>query len=42
MITLSQIKVIATRSQQTLLQDAVGAVALIVMLVVGLHLPAII
>lgn len=42
MITLSQIKVIATRSQQTLLQDAAGAVALIVMLVVGLHLPAII
>lgn len=34
------IKDIATRSQATLLQDAIGAAALIVMLVVGLYLPA--
>ncbi|WP_257883755.1 hypothetical protein [Roseobacter insulae] len=40
MTTLLQIKAIATRSQQTLLQDAAGALALIIMLVVGLHLPA--
>ena len=33
------LKSIATRSQQTLLQDAAGAAALTVMLVVGLHLP---
>lgn len=40
MTTLKTIKTIATRSRATLLQDAAGAVALIVMLVVGLHLPA--
>ncbi|WP_299736376.1 hypothetical protein [uncultured Roseobacter sp.] len=40
MTTFLQIKVIATRSHATLLQDAAGAAALIVMLVVGLHLPA--
>lgn len=40
MTTLKMIKTIATRSQTTLLQDAAGAAALIVMLVVGLHLPA--
>ncbi|WP_281278383.1 hypothetical protein [Sulfitobacter sabulilitoris] len=40
MTTLSQIKAIAKRSQHTLLQDATGAAALVVMLVVGLHLPA--
>lgn len=39
MTTLNQIKIIAVRSQQTLLHDALGAAALIVMLVVGLHLP---
>ncbi|MGC3937107.1 hypothetical protein ACOTTU_04820 [Roseobacter sp. EG26] len=35
-----QIKAIASRSQQTLLQDVAGAMALFVMLVVGLHLPS--
>tara|TARA_R110002124_G_scaffold228985_1_gene394273 strand:+ start:126 stop:254 length:129 start_codon:yes stop_codon:yes gene_type:complete len=40
MTTLKTIKSIALRSHQTLLQDAVGAAALIVMLVVGLHLPS--
>ena len=39
MTTLRQIKSIATRTQGTLLQDAAGATALMVMLVVGLHLP---
>ncbi len=29
------------RSRDTLLEDAAGAVALMVMLVIGLHLPAI-
>jgi len=33
------IKAIAIRSQSTLVQDAAGAAALIVMLVAGLHLP---
>ncbi|MFC6759885.1 hypothetical protein ACFQFQ_10935 [Sulfitobacter porphyrae] len=37
---LKTLKTIATRSQDTLLQDAVGAAALVVMLVVGLHLPS--
>lgn len=40
MTTLRTIKTIATRSQDTLLQDAVGAAALVVMLVVALYLPA--
>lgn len=40
MTTLSQIKSIAARAQDTLVQDAVGAAALVVMLVVGLHLPS--
>ena len=40
MTTLKTIKSIATRVASTLVQDAVGAAALIVMLVVGLHLPA--
>ena len=40
MTTLKSLKSIATRSQGTLLQDAVGAAALTVMLVVGLHRPA--
>lgn len=39
MVTLQQIKSIAQRSQGTLVQDTLGAVALIVMLVVTLHLP---
>ncbi len=40
MTMLKTIRTIAARSQDTLLQDAAGAAALIVMLVVGLHLPA--
>lgn len=36
------IKAIAFRSQDTLVHDAAGAAALIVMLMVGLHLPAIV
>ena len=40
MTTFKTLKSIATRSQHTLLQDAAGAAALIVMLVVGLHLPS--
>ena len=39
MMTYTALKSIALRSQATLLQDAAGAAALIVMLVVGLHLP---
>jgi hypothetical protein len=33
------IKAVAARSQDTIVQDAAGAAALIVMLVAGLHLP---
>lgn len=40
MTMLKTLKSIATRSQDTLLQDAAGAAALVVMLVVGLHLPS--
>lgn len=36
---LHQIKTAATRSQDTLLSDAIGAVALVVMLVGWLYLP---
>ena len=36
---LTQIKAILHRSQDTIWQDAIGAVALMVMLVAGLHLP---
>lgn len=36
---LTQIKTALTRSADTLLQDAVGAASLVVMLVVALHLP---
>ncbi len=36
------IKSIASRSQATLLQDAAGAAALVVMLMVGLHLPGLV
>ncbi len=34
-----QIKIAAQRSRATLLTDAIGAVSLIVMLIVALHLP---
>ncbi|KIN60928.1 hypothetical protein Z945_1911 [Sulfitobacter noctilucae] len=40
MTTLKTLKSIATRSQETLLQDSIGAAALVVILVVGLYLPA--
>ena len=40
MTTFKTLKTILLRSHATLLQDAAGAAALIVMLVVGLHLPA--
>ncbi|QFT60054.1 hypothetical protein FIU94_14580 [Sulfitobacter sp. THAF37] len=40
MTMLKTVKSIAARSQDTLLQDALGAAALVVMLVVGLHLPS--
>lgn len=36
---LTQIKTVIARSQDTLLQDIIGASALVVMLLVGLHLP---
>jgi hypothetical protein len=36
------VKAIAARSQDTLVQDAAGAAALIVMLLVGLHLPSLV
>ena len=39
MTTLRTLKAIADRSQDTLLQDAAGAAALVVILVVGLHVP---
>ncbi len=37
---LTQIKTAFCRSQQTLLQDLVGVVSLVVMLVVALHVPS--
>jgi len=40
MTTLKTLKSIATRSQHTLVQDAVGVAALTVMMLVGLHLPS--
>lgn len=40
MMTLRTLKTIVNRSQQTLWEDAIGAAALVVMLVVGLHLPS--
>ena len=40
MTTLKTLKIIAMRANGTLVQDALGAAALVVMLVVGLHLPA--
>lgn len=36
---LRQIKTAVTNSQSTLLQDAVGAGALVVMMLVALHVP---
>ena len=42
MTTLRQIRQIAETAHGTLLQDAVGAAALMVMLVVGLHSPVLI
>ncbi len=36
---LKEIKSVMTRSRDTIAQDALGAAALAVMLVVGLHLP---
>jgi len=36
---LKEIKSILTRANATLVQDAIGATALVVMLFVGLHLP---
>lgn len=40
MTFIVQIKRIAARSQTTLLQDSAGLMALVVMLMVGLHLPS--
>ncbi|MGA9252116.1 MAG: hypothetical protein WBV78_01815 [Roseobacter sp.] len=40
MSTLNQIKCVAERSRSTLVQDALGASALMVMLIVGLHIPS--
>lgn len=42
MTTLRTLTKVATRAEATLLQDALGAAALMVMLVVGLHLPVLI
>jgi hypothetical protein len=36
------LKTIAARSQDTLVQDAAGVAALVVMLFVGLHLPGLV
>ncbi|WP_268876830.1 hypothetical protein [Litorivita pollutaquae] len=38
----AQIKAVIARSPETLLQDAIGAAALMVMLLVGLHLPGLV
>ena len=42
MTTIRTLKAIATRSDSTLVQDFIGAAALVVMLVVGLHLPSLV
>ena len=42
MTTLRTLKTIAVRSNSTLVQDFAGAVALVVILVVGLHLPSLV
>jgi len=39
---LKQIKTVVTRSQETLVADTLGAVALMAALVVGLYLPGIV
>lgn len=39
---ITELKSAVTRSSATLAADALGAMALVVMLVVGLHLPALI
>ncbi|WP_256367744.1 hypothetical protein [Ruegeria sp. HKCCD6157] len=36
---LTQIKTVLSRSQSTILQDAVGVMSLVVILMVALHLP---
>lgn len=40
--TLAEMKAVVARSPETLLQDALGAAALLVMLMVGLHLPGLV
>ena len=40
MKTITELRTICRRSQGTLLQDALGAASLGVMLIVALHLPA--
>lgn len=40
MTTIRTLRSIARRSHATLLKDAAGAAALVVMLIVGLYLPA--
>ncbi len=42
MSTLSQLLSAATRTRHTLINDAIGAAALVVILVTGLHLPSLI
>ena len=42
MTTLKHIKAIAARSQPTLMQDAAGAAALMLILVMGLYAPVLI
>jgi hypothetical protein len=39
---LSELKAVLTRSSDTLVQDAAGAAALVVMLIVSLHLPGLV
>lgn len=39
---LNKIKAIAYRSDATLLQDAIGMMALVMMLLVGLYLPVLV
>ncbi|SDC15787.1 hypothetical protein SAMN04488239_101314 [Ruegeria marina] len=36
---MTQIKIVLSRSQDTLLQDAIGAASLLVILLVALHMP---
>ncbi|SMX34974.1 hypothetical protein [Actibacterium lipolyticum] len=39
---LTELKAVMNRSSATLIQDAAGAMALVVMLLVGLHLPGLV